>query len=210
MRLRLKHIAWMLASLMIVGIGYLSTFHPSSNVPKDYTLPNDNFDTATMQQIEADLQQYQVAQNPHDHEVYMVTGGLGVENPTIMSWDSDGNMTFGFYGPPGEIFEIQETGQDPRSWKRVIPQGKPDPKTKQGVTFTYKPLHWIEQYSSTGQVYYKLVPLQATLIFFCSRRRLAFRLCLLRQRIYARIASASALWSSWLLPLSTNLRNGPK
>ncbi|GMA51879.1 hypothetical protein GCM10025857_32360 [Alicyclobacillus contaminans] len=75
MRLRLKHIAWMLASLMIVGIGYLSTFHPSSNVPKDYTLPNDNFDTATMQQIEADLQQYQVAQNPHDHEVYMVTGG---------------------------------------------------------------------------------------------------------------------------------------
>ncbi len=41
-----------------------------------------------------------------------------------------------------------------------------------------------------------LVPLQTTLIFFCSRRRLAFRLCLLRQRIYARIASPSALWFS--------------
>jgi len=111
---------------------------------------------ATMQQIQADLQQYHVAENPQDHEVYMVTGGIGVANPRIMGWDSNGNMTLGFNGPPGTTFQIRELGQNPMTWQQVITHGKLDPKTKTGLTFTYKPLHWIKEATKTGKVFYKL------------------------------------------------------
>lgn len=73
-----------------------------------------------------------------------------------MGWDSDGNMDFGLNDPPGTTFQIQEISQNPMTWKQVIPHGKPDPKTKKGVTFTYRPLHWIKNVTQTGQVFYKL------------------------------------------------------
>ncbi|MCL6443611.1 MAG: hypothetical protein K6T83_09180 [Alicyclobacillus sp.] len=142
-------------AIVVVVFAFSSASHRST-IPKDYTLPNDNFDAATMQRIQTDFSQYQVAQTPQDHEVYMVSGGLGVANPRIMGWDSRGNMIFGFNGPPGTTFEILETGQNPMTWKTVIPHGKPDRKTKRGVTFTYKPLHWIKQVTKTGQTFYKL------------------------------------------------------
>lgn len=70
---------------------------------------------------------YHVQQNPQDHEVYMVTGGIGVADPRIMAWDSGGDTTFGFNGPPETTFQIQELGQNHLTWKEVIPHGKPQP-----------------------------------------------------------------------------------
>lgn len=155
-RLVPKFLWSMAGALAVMAIIYASTYRPPTPVPKDYTLPNDNFDNATMQQIQDDLEQYHVQQKPQDHEVYVVTGGIGVANPRIMGWDSNGNMNFGFNGSPGTTFQIQEIGQNPINWQQVIPHGKPDPKTKKGVTFTYKPLHWTKNVTKTGQVFYKL------------------------------------------------------
>lgn len=156
MRLAPKYVWSIVIVVTTMVIGYISIYRPSTNFTKDYTLPHDNFEKATMQQIEADIQQYQVAQNPQDHEVYMVTGGIGVANPRIMEWDSGGNMDFGFNGPPGIIYNIQEFGQNPMTWKQVITHGKLNPKSKKGVTFTYKPVHWIKHVTKTDQVFYNL------------------------------------------------------
>ena len=157
----MKRTPWYLWSTVvavsIVGIGLVpAVYRPSARFPKDYTLPHDNFDATTMQQIQSDLQQYQVQLTPQNHEVYMVTGGIGTANPRIMGWDSGGDMTFGLNNPPGTIYQIQELEQNPMTWKQVIAHGKLNPKTKTGVTFTYKPLHWVKMTTKTGQFYYKL------------------------------------------------------
>lgn len=152
---------------ILVGLSIYVSFPHEPSVPKDYTLPGDKFDKATIQQIEQDLGQYNVGQTAQDHEVYMVTGGIGVADPRIMGWDSGGNMGFGFNGPPGNTYQIQEYGQDPMSWKKVIPHGKLNPKTKKGMIFTYEPLHWIKHTTKAGKVYYKLDdPKQGAQYFF--------------------------------------------
>ncbi|MDQ0191282.1 hypothetical protein JI721_12020 [Alicyclobacillus cycloheptanicus] len=153
--------------IVLFGIAVFAWPHRVPPIPKDYTLPNDNFDKATMEQIQSDLDQYNVAQAPQDHEVYMVTGGLGVANPRILGWDSGGNMTFAFNGPPGTTFDIEEMGQSPMTWKEVIAHGKLNPKTKKDITFTYQPLHWIKHVAKSGEVYYKLDdPKQTPQYFF--------------------------------------------
>jgi hypothetical protein len=160
---------WVILFFVVVaGFVAYSFIRPSEpQIPKDYVLPHDDFDKTTLNQIQADLQQYQVAQTPHDHEVYMITGGLGVANPRIMAWDSDGNMTFGLNGPPGTTFTIRELGQNPMTWKQAIPDEKPTPQNKKDMTFTYKPVHWIKHTTKTGQVYYKLADAsQAPQYFF--------------------------------------------
>lgn len=167
MRLTSKHITGVTIALMVLVTAWTLVYRPLTSSAKDYTLPNDNFDSATLQQIQTDLQQYQVSQNPQDHEVYTVTGGIGVANPRILRWGSDGNMNFGLNGSPGEMYQIRELGQNPMLWKQEIPHGKLDPQTKKGVTFTSKPVHWIAHYTATGQVYYKLDdPSQGPQYFF--------------------------------------------
>ena len=167
MRLAPKHIGWVTVAMMVLVMACTLLYRPSTSIAKDYTLPNDNFDNATMQQIQADLQQYDVSQNPQDHEVYTVTGGLGVANPRILRWGSDGNMNFGLNGSPGTMYQIREMGQNPLLWKQETPHGKLAPQTKKGGTFTYKPVQWIAHYTATGQVYYKLDdPSQGPQYFF--------------------------------------------
>jgi hypothetical protein len=141
-------------------VAYSLSQSSESHTPKDYVLPHDDFDKTTLEQIQAALEQYHVAETPHDHEVYMITGGLGVANPRIMAWDADGNMTFGLNGPPGTIFTFREMAQNPMTWKKVTPDEKltqkPTPQNKQDMTFSYEPLRWIKHTTKDGQVYYKL------------------------------------------------------
>lgn len=107
MRLTSKHTTWAAIGLMVLVTAWTLLYRPPTSIAKDYTLRNDNFDNATLQQIQADLQQYQVSQNPQDHEVYTVTGGIGVANPRILRWGADGNMNFGLNGSPGEMYQLQ-------------------------------------------------------------------------------------------------------
>jgi hypothetical protein len=141
--------------VLVVGIMGIATFrssHLGNSLPKDYVLPHDNFDQTTMGEIWAHLNQFNVAQTPEDHEVYMVTGGLGVANPRLMGWDSGGNMQFG--SNSGTTYEIRETANDPATWKYAIPHVI-DQDAK-NATFTYQPTHWTKQYTDTHQVYYQL------------------------------------------------------
>lgn len=156
-------------SIILIGIVIfvISIIHQSLAMNRDYSLPNDDFSPSTIDEIHKDLAQYNVVETPRNYEVYMVTGGIGVANPRIMEWDSMGNMTFGYNGSPGYLFQIHESKQNPMIWKQQIVHGKLEPKTKQGLTFTYKPIHWIKHTTGIGQIYYQMDDhKQPTLYFF--------------------------------------------
>lgn len=55
------YVLGLLAGLVVIAVYMM--FRPTQPpMPKDYVLPHDNFDQHTMDQIWADLNQYQVAQ----------------------------------------------------------------------------------------------------------------------------------------------------
>ncbi|WP_029422937.1 hypothetical protein [Alicyclobacillus macrosporangiidus] len=140
----------------LLGHGWNWMNSATAQQERDIALPNDDFDAATMAQIYKNLNQYNVASTPQDHEVYVVTGGIGTANPRILEWDSAGNMDFG-RRQGGEIFHILQMHQDPRTWQYAIPHvsGNTAADAK-NATFTYTPTRWVPIKTHTGRVYYKL------------------------------------------------------
>jgi hypothetical protein len=126
----------------ILGVVHHRSVQPK--VPHDYVMPNDNFDQQTMNAIRSYLAQYNVANTPQDHEVYMVTGGLGIANPRIVEWDSGGNMDFGGNQSSDPIYNFQFTSQSPATWKTDYQQ--------QGEM---KPVPWILMHTKSGTPYYE-------------------------------------------------------
>lgn len=146
-------------TIILVG-GTFSVYRKSSaqsQTPRDYVLPHDNFDQQTMDTIRANLTQYHVAHTPLDHEVYMVTGGLGIANPRIMEWDSGGNMDFGGNQSGDFGYDFQLTSQSPASWK-----------TDNGRQGEWKPVPWIRKHTKSGVPYYEwdMHRLQTTQFYF--------------------------------------------
>ncbi|MFB5189083.1 hypothetical protein [Alicyclobacillus fastidiosus] len=135
-----------LIGVVLTGaVSCVHPYHPSySQTPRDEVLPHDNFDQQTISEIRAHLADYDVAQTPQDHEVYMVTGGLGIANPRIMEWDSSGNMDFGGIQSGDPIFHFQFLSQSPANWKTDYYQkGK------------MESVPWIQEHTKSGAVYYE-------------------------------------------------------
>lgn len=151
--------------ILVIGAFGLYRYRTiSAPIPRDYTLPHDNFSKKTMDTIRADLAQYSVGSTPQDHEVYMITGGIGVANPRILSWDSIGNMTFG--GNKGGDWEFREIAQPPSEW--YMKTGDHGVGWTNGPAPGYKPVPWIIKYTSTGMPYYEwdTIPHQMTQYYF--------------------------------------------
>ena len=127
--------------LVIAGLLVVYGYHPvKPAIPHDYILPHDNFDSQTMKAIREHLNQYNVSGTPQDHEVFMVTGGLGIANPRITEWDSGGNMDFMGNQAGDRIYSFQFTSQSPATWK---------------TGSELKPVPWVLKHSKSGMPYYE-------------------------------------------------------
>lgn len=116
-------------------------------------LPGDNFDQSTMDAIWSAIHQYHVDENPQDHAVYILNGGLGIANPSMMSWDSQGNMELG--GKP-DMFGIRELAESPAFWQTQKHNGGvmiAEGGTELQSGFSYVP--WIEKHTKSGFIYYQ-------------------------------------------------------
>lgn len=122
--------------------------------PPNNVLPRDDFSKATMKQIWAYLSQYDVQHLPQNHEVYVVTGGIGSANPTIDSWDSGGNMSFVKRTSPEVSYDIQEVAFNPSTLKTVTSTDSGNGTDKKD-TITHKPMIWHMRMTPTGEVYYE-------------------------------------------------------
>jgi hypothetical protein len=134
-----KSVWWavsMLAVIVAAVSGY--TLHHSTNPQTELsTLPNDNFSVATQQRIDAVVTSQSMDQT--NHRVYIVTGGLGMANPRIMTWDSTGDIAFG--QPNGPVtFDIEQFGPG-----------------FQNLTMNGKPIPWIKKQTDSGVTYYEYV-----------------------------------------------------
>ncbi|QSO53615.1 hypothetical protein JZ785_07165 [Alicyclobacillus curvatus] len=113
----------------------------------------DNFSQQTLNTMQTDLSMDNVAGAEHGHEVYIITGGLGLANPRILSWDANGNMTFGGNGGDGWSYSFTETSQSPTDWYTKA-QGN-------GIMWTdgpeagLKPVPWVLKHTSSGIPYYQ-------------------------------------------------------
>lgn len=154
-------------AIVLIGLIGVYRYHSSQiAVIHDYVLPNDNFDEQTMNAINTDLAQYNVAGTQQDHEVYMITGGLGIANPRILSWDSNGNMTFGGNEGDGWSYTFQETSQSPADWYMK--------KEDKGIGWTngfetgFKPVPWVLKHTASGMPYYQwdMLQFQTTQFYF--------------------------------------------
>lgn len=151
--------AGLLVAIALIGV-VLAVYRQRSSTPQtpnDYVLPHDNFDQKTMDTVRSYLAQYDVANTPQDHEVYMVTGGLGIANPRIMAWDSGGNMDFGGNQSGDPIYNFQFTSQSPTTWKTDYQhQGE------------MKPVPWILKHTKSGFSYYEwdMTMYQTTQFYF--------------------------------------------
>lgn len=135
-----------MAAIALIGGALDVYFHHSlrSQTSRDYVLPNDKFDEQTMEAIRADLAHYHVSSTSQDHEVYMVTGGLGIANPCIMEWDSGGNMDFGGNQGGDPIYNFQFTSQSPETWK-----------TNNQQHGLMKSVPWVLKHTKSGIPYYE-------------------------------------------------------
>jgi hypothetical protein len=113
----------------------------------------DNFSQQTLNTMQTGLSMDNVAGAEHGHEVYIITGGLGLANPRILSWDANGNMTFGGNGGDGWSYSFTETSQSPTDWYTKA-QGN-------GIMWTdgpeagLKPVPWVLKHTSSGIPYYQ-------------------------------------------------------
>jgi len=142
-RSRTIAVAIVLVVVMIVGFTGYRLYPRATHYPsKDYTLPNDVFDSSTVGQIWQYLYQANMIGTPRNYEVNVLTGGLGVANPDISGFSGQVisfSDTF-----TGTTYELMET-----------------------TKYSHVPSNWLKEEASTGQVYYKLNdPSQATQYFF--------------------------------------------
>lgn len=137
----------------VVLAGFLAVYyhHPETRQPVT-DIAGERFDTQTMAEIRADLNQYDVAGTAHNHEVYMITGGLGITNPRILSWDSDGNMEFASH-VGGTFYDIRQSAQSPARWS-MQRQGSGVMVTN-GPVAGYKPVPWVRKETPSGASYYQ-------------------------------------------------------
>ena len=170
LRRRLGEVSAAAAALFIVvgGFGLYEVKHvgrlpfvtsASGNAPVqigttmvDPTDPG-TFSRATLLKLRSDLNQYKLATRPQDHEVYVLTGGLGTADPQIPMFDSFGNMTF---QAPGAAYWITEQVQSPSLW-RVQSHSA----TSAGIAMGDPPpsdgplLAWVRHETKSGQTYYE-------------------------------------------------------
>lgn len=124
-------------------IAYKMFTRPHTPLKQDYSLPDDVFDEKTIGGVWERLYQYNVAGTPQNYEVYMLTGGLGLADPEVRGYDSQGNMEF-LDLDHGIWYEIHES-----------------------TNFNGTRSDWIKEHTNTGQVYFKLNdPRQAPQYFF--------------------------------------------
>jgi hypothetical protein len=133
-----------------------------SSLPKPYILPNDDFDQKTMNAIRAAIDHFQVATTPHNHEVYIVTGGLGEANP-----HSDGNMTFRMRTENNATIDIRETPVSPARWQ-MQHQGTgimvaEDPS---GPVAGFSPVPWVHKTTTDGFDYYEWDEFPTTKVYY--------------------------------------------
>lgn len=145
-----------LAGGLILGASYLvyHSIEPNSQpLPTDYVTRGDNFDSTTLQKIRGAFSEYHVGGSPLDHEVYMITGGLHIANPRIMSWDSLGNMSFGGNQGDSWIYDFEETAQSPANW--YMQQQNHGVGWTTGPAGGYKPVPWVLKHTPSGLPYYE-------------------------------------------------------
>jgi hypothetical protein len=154
-----------IAFVLISGLyGFYRSQQPVTT--HDYVLPHDNFSKQTMDAIRSHLAQYNVMHTPQDHDVYMVTGGLGIANPRILGWDSGGNMNFAGNESGDPMYSIQETSQSPATWYTR--------HENKGVGWTngtqegFKPVPWVLKHTKSGVPYYEwdMIPYELIQFYF--------------------------------------------
>jgi hypothetical protein len=130
---------WLAVSVLAVIVAAVSgyTLHHATNPQTELsTLPNDNFSVSTQQRIDAVTS---LSMDQTNHRVYIVTGGLGMANPRIMTWDNTGDITFG--QPNGPVtFDIEQFGPG-----------------FQHATMDGKSIPWIKKQTDLGVTYYEYV-----------------------------------------------------
>lgn len=141
-RLGLRPLAKALTVLSVItfAIGGYATWRAVNQQNSGTSvLPNGNFNVSTMQRLYSALNPSDFSQL--DHQVYVVTGGLGMAKPRIMAWDPVGDVTLGqAYGTGTAIFSIQEFGPE-----------------LQTATRNGKPLPWVKKKTASGTAYYQYV-----------------------------------------------------
>ena len=129
---------WWAITVLVVIVGAVTDYvlhHPTNPQTELSRLPNDNFSVSTQQRIDAVV----TSQSTAHHRVYIVTGGLGMASPRMMTWDSTGDITFG--QPNGPVtFDIQQFGPG-----------------FQKATLNGRPIPWIKKQTPTGFTYYEYV-----------------------------------------------------
>lgn len=98
------------------------------------------FSRATLLSILAHLNQYNVTTKPQNHEVYVLTGGLGTADPQVDGWDSGGNMSFQV---GGTFYDLREQSQGPAGWRLYS-------STSNGGL-----VPWVQKDTTSGQVYFE-------------------------------------------------------
>ncbi|WAH36614.1 hypothetical protein [Alicyclobacillus dauci] len=151
---RRTQLMWsVILAIAVWGLYQIWAEHATSQEPdKNYVLPNDNFDSATMNTIHSDLNQYSVSQEPLDHEVYILTGGIGTANPRLMGWDSIGNMMFAKPDSP-ETFDFRQESQSPSTWETER-QSK-GVLVSEGSSSGMKPVPWVKKTTKSGRIYFQ-------------------------------------------------------
>ncbi|WP_029420786.1 hypothetical protein [Alicyclobacillus macrosporangiidus] len=151
----------------LIGVWAYQQATTKYSLPKPYVLPNDDFDQKTMNAIRAAIDQYRVATTPHDHEVYIVTGGLGEANPQLDGFDSDGNMTFHMFTQNNATIDIRETTFSPAKWQ-MQHQGTgimvaEDPI---GPVAGFSPVPWVHKTTTNGVDYYEWDEFPTTKVYY--------------------------------------------
>lgn len=142
--------------VIMVVIAVIAYHQAKPAAPKNYVLPNDNFNQDTMDEIWKDIHQWNVESTPQDHSLYVLTGGLHMANPVITYASSDGTFAFAPHPTNQPNYRFTEWARSPADWsyqQNTGPSG--GTSIKMGGTPMGKLVPWVKHETSMGRTYFE-------------------------------------------------------
>ncbi|QQE78899.1 hypothetical protein [Alicyclobacillus sp. SO9] len=141
-----------LSAVLILAGGSAFLVSRSRSRTEDQVPYNGDFNNTTLDHIWKDISQWNVRTRAQNHKVYVITGGLGVPDPTIMQADSNGNFTFAVGDSPGVQYRFYELGDSPNNWiyngsDIITAPGKVPPQSHR--------VPWVKRTTESGQTYFE-------------------------------------------------------
>lgn len=144
----------LLLVFIIVSLIIIPYFSFRHFMTQEHYTRNDSFNQSTINIISADFNRLKVSNLPQDHEVYMLTGGIGISNPDILTVNSKGNMTFSGHSMEMPIIQVQEFGQTPLLWKMEKGDYGVNISENEKNIPNYSLIPWRNEVTASGYPYY--------------------------------------------------------